>query len=274
MFSFFRRKKSANVTETVFTTTRQGLTIRGTELRPAGDRLPAAIMCHGFMATQGTVRQYANALAEAGYATYIFDFCGGSAAFGKSEGKTTDMSVLTEVADLEAVIAYVRSLPYVDASRLVVGGCSQGGFVSALTAAKRPEDIEKLILIYPALCIPDDARRGQMMFARFDPANIPETFQCGPMKLGRCYPSAVLEMDPFREIAPYRGRVLLIHGTADDLVKPEYSRRAKEAYLASCPEGMPQQHRVQLHLIEGGGHGFNEKQDRECIGYIKAFVQP
>lgn len=273
MFSLFKRKKNGLVTETAFSTTRQGLTIRGTELRPEGDRLPAAIVCHGFMATQGTVRQYAMALAEEGYAAYIFDFCGGSAAFGKSEGKTTEMSVLTEVADLEAVIAHVRSLPYVDASRLVLAGASQGGFVSALTAAKHPDAVEKLILIYPALCIPDDARRGQMMFARFDPANIPDTFLCGPMKLGRCYPEAVLRMDPFKEIAPYRGRVLLIHGTADDLVKPEYSQRAKEAYAASCPEGMPQQARVQLHLIEGAGHGFNEKQDQECIAYIKAFVQ-
>jgi dienelactone hydrolase len=273
MFSLFKRKKNTAVTETAFSTVRQGLTIRGTELRPEGDRLPAAIVCHGFMATQGTVRQYAMALAEEGYAAYIFDFCGGSAAFGKSDGETTEMSVLTEVADLEAVIAHVRSLPYVDADHLLLAGASQGGFVSALTAAKHPDAVEKLILIYPALCIPDDARRGQMMFAHFDPANIPATFWCGPMKLGRCYPEAVLRMDPFSEIAPHRGRVLLIHGTADDLVKPEYSQRAKEAYAASCPEGMPLEERVQLHLIEGGGHGFNEQQDQECIGCIKAFVQ-
>ncbi len=272
MFSFFRRKKNANVTETVFSVTRQGLVIRGTELRPAGDRLPAAIVCHGFMATQDTVRQYAMALAELGYAAYIFDFCGGSAAFGKSDGSTTDMSVLTEVEDLEAVIAHVRSLPYVDAERLLLAGCSQGGFVSALTAAKHPDEVEKLILIYPALCIPDDARRGQMMFARFDPAAIPETFDCGPMKLGRCYPEAVLGLDPYAEIAPYRGRVLLIHGTKDTLVKPEYSQRAQEAYLASCPDGMAAADRVRLHLISGAGHGFNVKQDRECIGYIRTFA--
>ena len=36
-------------------------------------------------------------------------------------------------------------------------GCSQGGFVSALVAAKNNFPIEKLVLFYPALCIPDDA---------------------------------------------------------------------------------------------------------------------
>lgn len=35
---------------------------------------------------------------------------------GKSDGKTTDMSVLTEVEDLIAVIEYVSSLEYTDES--------------------------------------------------------------------------------------------------------------------------------------------------------------
>ena len=55
------------------------------------------------MAFQDTVRQYAILMAELGYASYCFDFCGGSVVKGKSDGKTTDMSVLTEVKDLEAV---------------------------------------------------------------------------------------------------------------------------------------------------------------------------
>lgn len=42
------------------------------------------------------------------------------------------MSVLTEVIDPEAVI---NQLPYIDGDKgVVLIGCSQGGFVSALTA--------------------------------------------------------------------------------------------------------------------------------------------
>ena len=80
------------------------------------------------------MRQYVIELAKLGYAAYCFDFCGGSVMGSKSDGKTTDMSVLTEVADLEAVIAHIRSLPYTGNKPLM--GCSQGGFVSAITAAK------------------------------------------------------------------------------------------------------------------------------------------
>ena len=73
---------------------------------------------------------------------------------GKSDGKTTEMSVLTETKDLKAVIEYVRNLSYTDSEKILLMGCSQGGFVSALVAAKNNFPIEKLVLFYPALCIP------------------------------------------------------------------------------------------------------------------------
>ena len=40
--------------------------------------------------------------------SYCFDFNGGCVIKGKSDGKTTEMSVLTEVKDLEAVITYAK----------------------------------------------------------------------------------------------------------------------------------------------------------------------
>lgn len=255
-----KSKPQEPFTETVFECKRGSLTIRGTEYRPAGDKLPVAIVCHGFMAFQDTVRHYAKELARLGYCAYCFDFCGGCVIKGKSDGKTTEMSVLTEVQDLEAVIAYAQGLPYTG-KELLLMGCSQGGFVSALVAAKHPDAVTKLALFYPALCIPDDARAGKMMFARFDPKDIPEKINCGPMKLGRCYPAAVLDMDPFSEISPYGGPVMIVHGTKDKIVHTDYSKRAAELYA-----------NAQLHFIEGGSHGFSRKHDAEAIPYLKKFA--
>ncbi len=259
--NFFQNAKAAEpFSQRPFECRRGNLTIRGTEYRPAGENLPAAIVCHGFMAFQDTVRQYAKALARLGYCTYCFDFCGGCVVNGKSDGKTTDMSVLTEVQDLEAVIAYVQSLPYIG-DKLMLMGCSQGGFVSALTAAKHPEAVSMLVLFYPALCIPDDARAGKMMFAQFDPDNLPDVIHCGPMKLGSCYPAAVMDMDPFLEIQPYTGPVLIIHGTKDKIVHPDYSRRAAQTY-----------EHAQLIFIEDGAHGFSRRHDEQAIAYLTAFA--
>ena len=98
-----RKQKNRKITVTAFECRRDHLTIRGTQYLPAGTKLPIAIVSHGFMANQDTVRQYAKKLAKLGYAAYCFDFCGGCVIKGKSDGKTTEMSVLTGVKDLEAV---------------------------------------------------------------------------------------------------------------------------------------------------------------------------
>lgn len=269
MALFWEKKAPEGISVTDFSCVRDGLTLRGKEYRPAGTNLPAAIVSHGFMATHATVTQYAGALAGMGYAAYCFDFNGGSVMGSKSDGKTTEMSVLTEVADLEAVINHVLALPYISKDGLLLMGCSQGGFVSALTAAKRRAQVARLVLFYPALCIPDDARAGKMMMAQFDPQNVPERFRCGPMRLGRRYVTDVRDMDPFAEISAYAGPVLIVHGTKDEIVAPEYARRAQEAYQGRPDEGSF----VRLEMIEGGAHGFSKSHDEIAIGALRRFVK-
>lgn len=256
-----------NITKTKFSCLRDGLTIQGYEYRPQGEKLPIAIVSHGFMANLMTVKHYAEFLAQMGYAAFCFDFNGGCVMMGKSDGKTTDMSVLTEVSDLCTVIEYAKGLEYTDSTNILLMGCSQGGFVSALTAAKLEEQIRKLVLFYPAFCIPDDARSGKMMWAKFDPQNIPEIVKCGPMKLGRCYVADVINMNPFHEIKGYEGDVLIVHGTADKIVANHYVEEAKKVYHAR------EQGTVKLHYIKGGKHMFSKKHDKIAIEHLKNFVR-
>ena len=275
MFDFFRKPKLKDgITASTFECSRDGLSVRGTEYRPEGDDLPIAIVCHGFMAWQDTVRHYAVLLAEMGYAAYCFDFNGGSVMRSKSDGKTTEMSVLTEVKDLEAVIDHLRTLPYVNKDRIFLMGCSQGGFVSALVGAKNKYPIEKLCLFYPALCIPDDVRAGRMMRTKFDPDNVPETMRCGPMKVGKCYAMDVMRMDSFEEIKAYTGRVCIVHGTSDKIVDVSYAKRAEEVYKNTVPAGMSEGERVRLHIIDGGAHMFSKKHDAIAMEKLKDFVDP
>lgn len=70
MSLLFRTPKlKEGIKEETFECEREGLTIRGTGYRPEGDNLPVAIVCHGFMAWQDTVKHYAILLAEMGYAS-------------------------------------------------------------------------------------------------------------------------------------------------------------------------------------------------------------
>ena len=241
-----------------FTTKRDGLTIRGTMFYRA-DRpsLGAVILSHGFMGDRTGVAHYARDLALAGYSAYTFDFCGGGIN-GQSDGDTAAMTVFTEREDLKAVMEYVLAEDETAAAagKVVLWGFSQGGFVSALTAAQCPDRTAKLAMFFPALCIPDDARAGQMIEAHFDPADIPETFSCGPMMLGRSYAADVLEMDPFEEISSYPGEVLIVHGSDDPLVNVRYSRQALAAYEKRAAEE-DRKPSCELVVLEGGVHGFD-----------------
>ena len=261
-----------------FTCKRGLLRLRGSMFRPAeGERFPIAVVSHEFMANRLFTIRYARLLASLGYAAFCFDFSGGCIV-GGSQGRTTDMTVFTEMEDLRAVIAHAQAQPYTDSERLLLMGCSQGGLVTALTAAELGKQVEGIILFYPALSIPDDARKGSMIRAKFDPQNIPETMRCGPMKLGRAYAASVLDLDPFAVLPKYRGDVLIVHGNADELVDISYSRRAYAAYRdaaeAALQAGeitaMPY---LQFHEVDGAGHIFTRPgHNRDAVQAVTAFL--
>ena len=249
---------------------RDGLTIRGHVYRPEGEGLPLMIVSHGFMSTGRTVKREAQKFAELGFAAVACDFNGGGIGC-KSDGKSTDKSVLTEVEDLYAIIEAARRLPYADPEDLSLCGCSQGGLVSAIAAAKLKDQVKRLILFYPGFCIPDDARKGRMMFAKFDPANIPETFRCGPMKLGRRYAADIQDMDPYEAADGYSGPVLIIHGSADKVVAASYVEKAFAQYLAAH-DNIPGAD-CQLVMIDKGNHGLRGLFARGWMDYAYFAVE-
>lgn len=111
------------------------------------------------------------------------------------------------------------------------------------------------------------------MNTKFDPNNIPEKINCGPMKVGRCYATDVIDMDPFEEIKSYNGEVLIVHGTADKIVNIDYSKRAVETYKSTKPSDMAEEKRVQLYIIEDGEHMFSKKHDVFAMEYLKEFAK-
>ena len=237
-----------NIEKKPFTCVRGGLTIRGTLCRRSGsDRLPGAIVSHEFMANERSVAKYARVLAEEGYAAFTYDFCGGCIV-GRSDGRSRDMTVMTEVADLNAVMDAVQTHP---------------DFVSAITAARRRDEVEKLVLFYPALSIPDDSRRGQMLTFRFDPGNIPEILGRVPLTLGRDYAAVAQKLDSFDLIAGYDGPVLLVHGTKDRLVPLSYSQRAAEVYGDRCT----------FVQMAGADHIFHGENAEKAKALVREFVR-
>ena len=221
------------------------------------DSYPTVILSHGFNSSSMLNEGYAESFAKNGYAAYIFDFCGGSPST-KSDGKTTEMSVLTEYRDLSNVIDQIKALDYVDGSQLFLFGLSQGGFVSAYTAAQRPNDVKGLILFYPAFVL------QETYFEQYDSVEaIPdEDFESMGVPLGAIYAKDARSFDIYEEIGKYKGDVLICHGDKDTLVDLSYSERAVEVY-----------DNAELKVIQYGEHGFQGKLVTEATGYVVEFLQ-
>lgn len=248
------------IEQTAFSCSSGQFTVRGFEFRPEPGNGVPIVMSHAFLSNQKIIKKYAEALAAAGYTVFTYDFCGG-AIRGKSDGKFSDMSIDTEKSDLNAVIAHVAALPYVDSSQLVLLGASQGGFVSCLVAAEHPELVRKLVLLYPALCIPDNARAGQMLMIKFDPTNIAGTIRSGPFHFSPRYPESAIGIDIYAEIQKIQAPILILHGTADKIVPIDYAKKAQAA--AS---------NAQLVVIENAGHGFKKKQVQDALHHILPYL--
>ncbi len=239
---------------------RGNLTIRGHIFGEKDHPQNVVILSHGFMANERMCFTYAKLLAEMGYLTVTFDFCGGG-IISRSDGRSQDMTVFTEKDDLLAVIRGVKER--FSPASITLLGCSQGGFVSGLLAAELGEKvIDRLILFYPAVCIPDDARKGKMMFFRFDSDNIPAVLGWLPMKLGGDYARTVINIDPYEELKGYTGPVLLIHGTADKIVNIRYSRKLRDIY-PDC----------RYEEIEGGGHMFKGRADKKACCILRNYME-
>ena len=221
------------------------------------DSYPAVILSDGFNSNCMLNEGYAESFAKKGYAAYIFDFCGGSPST-KSDGVTTEMSVLTEYQNLSDVMDQVKALDYVDGSQLFLFGLSQGGFVSAYTAAQRPDDVKGLILFYPAFVLQEE------YFEKYDSVDaIPdEEFESMGVPLGAIYAKDARSFDIYEEIGKYKGDVLICHGDKDTLVPLSYSEKAVEVYDSA-----------ELKVIQYGEHGFQGKLVKEATGYCVEFLQ-
>lgn len=116
----------------------------------------------------------------------------------------------------------------VDRDNLFLLGTSQGGAVSAITAAAHPDAVRGVMLLYPAFVLVDQI---QGRFRRTQ--DIPDAYDLLWMTVGRAYAEKLLDYDIYEAISAYDREVLLIHGDADDIVPLSYSERAADAYACA-----------------------------------------
>lgn len=200
----------------------------------------AVILFHGYNSCQADLEWLAQTLAREGYLALTVDFRGGGNKV-ISMGKTTDMSLKTEVEDACEAVAFLKRTREGQYDKLFLYGESQGGMVSCLTASMLGDRINGLLLLYPALCIPDDMGK----------AVIPEgeAMHFMGMDISKKYVDELPKFDVYEMIKNYGGSMTIAHGDADKTVNISYSKRLYEQQKALGRD-------VTLDVFENEGHGF------------------
>ena len=188
-------------------------------------KLPTIIFSHGFCDTYARFAELQKKLAEKGIISYAFDFYGGS-PYTKSGGKMTEMSVITEKEELEAVEKMIKGMKNVDQSNLYLAGHSQGGHVTTLASYDLASEIKGLFLFAPAFQMNDVAK------ATFPggESTVPETVPINAVvTTGKTYWTELLKYDIFTKMT-FDKSVLIFHGTKDTDVDVSYSQKAVSTF--------------------------------------------
>ena len=212
-------------------------------------KLPTIVISHGFGGNAERGDYYAQSLAKEGYVAYSFDFMGGN--------NILKMSVFTEVDDLDVVVNTLKNKNFVDKDNIFLLGQSQGGVVSTIEGAKLKNEIKGLILVFPAFVLFDDARE---LFKSV--SDIPEVYNHRGNEVGKVYFEKSLDYDVYNDMKNYDGKVLIVHGTSDNVAPISYLHRAIETFKDA-----------KLKEVPGAGHGFRGAQQEEVAKTIVNFVK-
>lgn len=224
-----------------------------------GKKCPLVIACHGLGTNHESGVRYLEQYAEKGIAGYCFDFRGGSKSnvANKSDGESTDMSVMTEVADLEAVLDTARTWDFADTNRIFFQGGSMGGLVSAITGIRQQDKIAGLILLYPAFGMYNFVRYA---YPSYD--DISGTMEIiSDMTIGEIFFKDLWDYDAKEHLTEFTKPVIIIQGTEDDIVSPSMSEQAAATY-PDC----------EYKTIEGAGHGFGGDELDKAAEYALEFL--
>ncbi|MGH9431980.1 MAG: S9 family peptidase [Terriglobia bacterium] len=144
-----------------------------------------------------------------------------------------------ELDDQLAGVDYLKSLPYVNASRIGIFGWSYGGYMTLYSLTHAPNVFKCGIAGAP---VTDWKFYDSIYTERY-------------MRTPQENPEGYKTSSPLEAASHLRAKLLLIHGTSDDNVHMQNSMQFDEALIKA---GIP----FDLYIQPGQKHGFREKDSR------------
>jgi len=216
--------------ETVRSPNKRGQSLAGLLTMPEVEQPPVVIVSpvlKGDKQYQPVLDPCARALAEEGFAVLRYDATG----FGDSEGKPEDMTITTQVQDLEAAIDYVRTLQ-VDDQRIGLVGFSIGSTCAVLNAHQA--GVKALVLWSPPFTHRPlryryrDKREEVREKGYFDST---ARLTGRPYRIGKGFLEECCRVDLRERLRRLLLPTLAVYGEKDELIK----RRTVEYYMNLLP---------------------------------------
>jgi alpha-beta hydrolase superfamily lysophospholipase len=240
--------------------TLDGLHLAATLTTPETPPQAAVVLVHGGGVTReegGFFTRLAAGLAAAGLASLRFDLRG----HGESEGRQEELTLSTILNDIRVALQHVRQATQVADVHLL--GASFGGGICGYYAAKRPDELSRLVLLNPQfdykLRTIDSRpywRDDQIDDEHAEQLNRQGFIQFTPhLRHGRPLLNEVFWLQPHTVLGEIQASTLVVHGTGDTLVPIASTHAALPQFTAP----------VTLVEIEGAQHGFAVHDDPQYL---------
>lgn len=129
-----------------------------------------------------------------------------------------------------------------------------------VAAAAHQDELEGMMLMYPALSAKEDHRVNSYQSPDDVPADV--SLFGGWMHVGKKYITDIWNVDFYELLSAYKGKVLLLHGDRDATVPLSYSEKALDL-LDDC----------EFPMIKDGGHEFFGQPFEDAVSYILAYLK-
>ncbi len=224
---------------------KEGRILRGYLTLPEDFNGDLVLMYHGFTGNKTEhachFRNLSRLLVEEKIASLRMDFSGN----GESDGEFKDFTFDTLMAEANLILDYAKTVP--DVKRVILLGFSMGGAVAAMIAAKRYQEIDKMVLWSPAGTILEKIKKAFENGTKLENGNV----MMGTFELSKEMVESVNRYDTYQGIENFKKPVLIIHGRKDlavnYLVSATYSVRFFNSHL---------------FYINEAGHGYDNLADR------------
>jgi uncharacterized protein len=247
--------------------------------KPPAFKLPAVVLVAGsgtadrdeVVSGVPVFAQFANALADAGFAVVRYDKRG----VGQSGGRAEAATIRDYADDVRAVVEYLRDRKDIDPYRIALVGYGEGGLVAMLTAAGARKQVTALALlatpgttgadlvleqqtyILERLNLPDEEKRARMELQRKIQAAVIEGFGWEAIPSGYRTQAdtpwfrSFLTFNPAKVMPDVKQPVLIVQGERDRQVAARHGQ-----LLLDAAQSRKGQAAAELVTIDGVNHLF------------------